>query len=92
MLENRIDYWKLDKKHAPYLFFMGIGAYEIIEDKYKNIPVNYYVEKKYASYAKDIFGNTPEIIGFFADKKILEKSFSLLIIFLISSVVLPIIL
>jgi len=65
---NRTDYWKFDKKHAPYLFFMAIGEYEIVEDSYKNIPVNYYVEKEYAPYAKDIFGNTPEMIGFFSDK------------------------
>ncbi len=65
---NRTDYWKLDKKHAQYLFFMGIGEYEIIKDSNKNIPVDYYVEKEYAPYAKDIFGLTPEMIGFFADK------------------------
>ena len=65
---NRTDYWKFDQKHAPYLAFMGIGEFEVIKDSYKNIPVNYYVEKEYASYAKDIFGLTPEMIGFFADK------------------------
>lgn len=65
---NRTDYWKFDQKHAPYLFFMGVGEFEIIEDTYKNIPVNYYVEKKYAPYAKEIFGDTPEMIGFFAEK------------------------
>lgn len=62
---SRTDYWKFDQKHAPYLFFMGIGEYEVIKDRYKNIPVNYYVEKKYAPLAKDIFGLTPEMIGFF---------------------------
>ena len=65
---NRTDYWKFDKKHAPYLFFMGIGEYEIIKDSYKNIPVEYYVEKKYAAEAKEIFGLTPEMIGFFSKK------------------------
>jgi aminopeptidase N len=65
---NRTDYWKFDQKHAPYLFFMGIGEYEIIKDSYKNIPVNYYVEKEFAPYAKDIFGLTPEMMGFFSDK------------------------
>jgi len=63
---TRTDYWNFKKKHAPYLFFMGIGEYEIIKDSYKNIPVNYYVEKEYALYAKDIFGLTPEMIGFFS--------------------------
>ena len=65
---NRTDYWKFDQKHAPYLFFMGVGEYEVIQDSYKNIPVNYYVEKKYASLARKIFGLTPEMIGFFENK------------------------
>ncbi|PKH52092.1 peptidase M1 [Tenacibaculum sp. Bg11-29] len=63
---TRTDFWNFKKKHAPYLFFMGIGEYEIIKDSYKNIPVDYYVEKKYAPYAKEIFGKTPEILGFFS--------------------------
>ncbi|WBX72760.1 M1 family metallopeptidase [Tenacibaculum pacificus] len=63
---TRTDYWNFTQKHAPYLFFMGVGEYEIIKDTYKNIPVDYYVEKKYAPYAKEIFGNTPEMLGFFS--------------------------
>ena len=63
---TRTDYWNFKQKHAPYLFFMGVGEYEIIKDRYKDIPVNYYVEKKYAPYAKDIFGNTPEMLAFFS--------------------------
>ncbi|AUC84245.1 peptidase M1 [Polaribacter sp. ALD11] len=65
---NRTDYWKMDLKHAPYLFFLGVGEFEIIKDKYKNIDVDYYVEKEYAKYAKDIFGNTPEMMQFFSEK------------------------
>ncbi len=63
---TRTDYWNFTQKHAPYLFFMGIGEYEIIKDSYKNIPVDYYVEKEFAPYAKDIFGNTPEMLAFFS--------------------------
>nr|WP_298993238.1 M1 family metallopeptidase [uncultured Polaribacter sp.] len=66
--KNRTDYWKLDQKHAPYLAFIGVGEFEIIKDNYKNIPVDYYVEKEYAPYAKEIFGLTPEMIGFFETK------------------------
>ena len=66
--KNRTDYWKLEKKHAPYLAFIGVGEFEIIKDNYKNIPVDYYVEKEYAPYAKEIFGLTPEMIGFFETK------------------------
>ncbi len=28
---TRTDYWKFDKKHAPYLFFMGVGEYSIVQ-------------------------------------------------------------
>ena len=66
--KNRTDHWKLDKKHAPYLAFIGVGEFEIIKDNYKNISVDYYVEKEYAPYAKEIFGLTPEMIGFFETK------------------------
>ncbi len=62
----RTDYWKLDQKHSPYLFFMGVGEYEIITDRYNDIPVNYYVEKEYAPHAKAIFGNTPEMMAYFS--------------------------
>ncbi|MBA6155171.1 M1 family metallopeptidase [Tenacibaculum sp. S7007] len=63
---TRTDYWNFTQKHAPYLFFMGVGEYEIVKDTYKNIPVDYYVEKKYAPFAKQIFGNTPEMLQFFS--------------------------
>ena len=65
---TRTDYWNFTQKHAPYLFFMGVGEFEIIKDSYKNIPIAYYVEKKYAPYAKDIFGATPEMMQFFSEK------------------------
>lgn len=63
---TRTDYWKFDKKHAPYLFFMGIGEFSIVKDKWRNIPVDYYVDKEYEPYAKQIFGDTPSMIEYFS--------------------------
>ncbi len=63
---TRTDDWKMELPHAPYLFFMGVGDYAIIKDSYKGKDVNYYVEKEYASVAKRIFGNTPEMIAFYS--------------------------
>ncbi|MEO6639155.1 MAG: M1 family metallopeptidase, partial [Ginsengibacter sp.] len=62
---TRTDYWKMDLPHAPYLFFMGVGDYVIIKDHHNKLPVNYYVEKEYASVAKKIFGETPAMIGLY---------------------------
>jgi aminopeptidase N len=64
----RTDHWVMDKRHATYLFFMGVGEYAIVKDKWKNIPVDYYIEKEYEPYAKQIYGNTPEMMEFFSKK------------------------
>ena len=64
---TRTDVWKMDLPHAPYLFFMGVGDYAIIKDKYKNKAVDYYVRKEYAVNAQTIFGDTPEMMAFFSN-------------------------
>ncbi|MDZ4796312.1 MAG: M1 family aminopeptidase [Bacteroidota bacterium] len=63
---TRSDYWKMELPHAPYLFFLGVGEYAIVKDKWRDKEVNYYVEKEYAPVAKKIFGNTPEMMTFFS--------------------------
>lgn len=62
------DYWKMDLPHAPYLVMMAIGDFSIVKDQWRDVPVNYYVEKEYAPYAMKIFGNTPEMMEFFSQK------------------------
>ena len=62
---TRTDTWKMDLPHAPYLFMMAVGDFKIYQDKYNNIPVDYYLEPKYAPYAKDIFGKTPAMMDFY---------------------------
>ncbi|WP_407405978.1 M1 family metallopeptidase [Chryseobacterium sp.] len=64
----RTDHWVMDKRHATYLFFMGVGEYAVVRDKWKNIAVDYYIEKEYEPYAKQIYGNTPEMLEFFSKK------------------------
>ena len=59
---TRTDTWKMDLPHSPYLFMMAVGDFKIYRDKWRNKEVNYYMEPKYASYAKQIFGLTPEMI------------------------------
>lgn len=67
---TRTDTWKLDMPIAPYLVFMGVGDYAVVKDSYKGKEVAYYVEHAYSDVARKIFGNTPEMIGFFS--KILD--------------------
>jgi aminopeptidase N len=64
---TRTDHWKQEKPHAPYLTMMAIGDFAVVEDEWKDMPVNYWVEKDYRESAMDIFGNTPEMIEFYSD-------------------------
>ncbi len=64
---TRTDYWKMDQPHAPYLFMMAIGDFAVYEDNWQDRKVDYYVEPEYGKYASKIFGNTPEMIGFFSE-------------------------
>ncbi len=68
---TRTDHWRQDLKHAPYLFMLGVGEFKIVKDYYvrpdgSKMEVFYYVEPEWEQYAKDIFGQTPEMIGFFS--------------------------
>jgi len=62
------DYWKMELPHAPYLAMMAVGDFAIVKDKWRDKEVNYYVEKKYEPFARNIFGNTPEMMEFFSKK------------------------
>ena len=64
---TRTDYWKMNKAHAPYLFFMGVGDFAVVKDSWNGIPVDYYVEKEYEAVANIIFGDTPEMMTFFSN-------------------------
>jgi aminopeptidase N len=63
---TRTDTWKQELPHAPYLFMMAVGDFKIYKDHWKDKEVSYYLEPKYAPYAKDIFGMTPELIDFYS--------------------------
>jgi len=69
-LENndgtRTDVWKQELPHAPYLFFVGVGNFEVIKDTWRGKEVSYYVEPSYKDTALELFKNTPEMLEFFS--------------------------
>ena len=62
---TRLDVWKMDQPHSPYLFFIGIGDYAIVKDRYYGKEVSYYIEKEFEKEARKIYGQTPNMIAFF---------------------------
>ncbi|MGZ3872912.1 MAG: M1 family aminopeptidase [Mucilaginibacter sp.] len=63
---TRTDTWKQTLPHCPYLFMMAVGDFKIYKDKWRNKEVSYYLEPAYAPYAKQLFGQTPEMIEVFS--------------------------
>ncbi|MCC9019230.1 MULTISPECIES: M1 family metallopeptidase [Flavobacterium] len=62
---TRTDTWKMELPHSPYLFMMAVGDFKIYKDSYNGQEVSYYLEPKYAPYAKQIFGKTPDMMKFY---------------------------
>ena len=63
---TRTDHWYQEKSHAPYLFAVVVGEFSKVQDKWRGIDVDYYVEPKFEDYAKDIFPYTVEMLEFFS--------------------------
>ncbi|HMI04071.1 MAG TPA: M1 family metallopeptidase [Pedobacter sp.] len=70
---TRTDTWKMNLPHAPYLFMIAVGDFKIYYDKWQQKAVDYYLEPQFAPFAKDIFGDTPEMMSYFS--KILGVNF-----------------
>ncbi|WP_046242853.1 M1 family aminopeptidase [Hymenobacter terrenus] len=64
----RTDTWKMELPHAPYLFMMAVGDFKIYKDTWRGKELSYYLEPKYAPFAKQIFGNTPDMLEFYSTR------------------------
>jgi aminopeptidase N len=75
---TRLDVWKMDLPHSPYLFFIGVGDYAVVKQNAitsnkKKLELSYYIEKEFEKEALKIYGKTPQMIAFF--EKILGVPF-----------------
>jgi len=68
---TRLDVWKMDLPHSPYLFFIGIGDYAVVKqdavssNNKKKLALTYYIEKEFEKQALKIYGKTPQMIALF---------------------------
>jgi len=58
-------HWIQDKPHSTYLIFLAAAPYEIIRDRYENIPINYWVFPQQAKDALRSYEKTPKMMEFF---------------------------
>ncbi len=64
--KTHTDHWVMKLGIPPYLVMMAIGPFSIIHDTWRGKNVDYYIDPKYAPYAKDIFGKTPKMLEFYS--------------------------
>jgi aminopeptidase N len=67
---TRLDVWKMDLPHSPYLFFIGVGDYAVVKQdaitsNKKKLELSYYIEKEFEKQALKIYGKTPQMIALF---------------------------
>ncbi|GAA0555839.1 M1 family metallopeptidase [Chitinophaga japonensis] len=65
---SHTETWIMSDPHAPYLFMLAVGKFEKYHDSWNGMAVDYYMEPGYIAYAKEIFGRTPQMIGYFSEK------------------------
>ena len=59
-------HWKESVPHVTYLVSIAVGKYAKVEDNWKGIPVQYYVEKPDVPRVSRSFSLTPDMIDFFS--------------------------
>ena len=60
----RTDFWRLHQPHAPYLFVLAVGEYEIVEEKKGDVLYRYYVEHEFVNTVDLIYKNTADMVAF----------------------------
>jgi len=61
-------HWLQEKPHCTYLISIVGGEYYVIKEKYRDIPVDYYVYESHKDIAMNSFKNTKKMIEIFEDK------------------------
>jgi aminopeptidase N len=59
-------HWLQDKPHVAYLVTLVVGQFEVVEEKWRDKPVLYYVPKNRKDEVGYTFGRTREMLDFFS--------------------------
>ncbi len=59
--------WRLDRPHSPYLIAVAAGDFEVIREECGGVPLEYYVPRDMAQYAKFSFHRTCDALKFFEE-------------------------
>ena len=61
---TRTFHWRQSLPHSSYLIMLAAGEYEVLAERYGEIPLEYYVYREYAPHAHRSFAKTPPVMKF----------------------------
>lgn len=61
-------HWKQEQPHVSYLITLVVGRFDIVEEKWRDLPVLYYVPKGRKDEVARTFGRTREMLDLFSRK------------------------
>lgn len=65
----RTYHWRESVPHVPYLVSVVVGEFRKVEDRFEDIPVEYYVPVAFTEAdARRSFGKTPAVMAFFSER------------------------
>ena len=73
---TKTHHWLHNIPHAAYLVSLVVGDFAVIEDSYKDIPVNYYIRHDRKDDAPLYMGKTPQMMRFFSEYTGVEYPYS----------------
>jgi aminopeptidase N len=65
---GRRFHWRFDLPHSCYLITLAAGELSVIEDRWEDISVSYYVEHGREDAARRALGRTPEMLALFSER------------------------
>lgn len=66
--EETIYHWRQEQVHPTYLMALAVGDFAVLEDKWRDVAVTYYVEKGREEDGWRSLGKTPRMMEFFSQK------------------------
>jgi aminopeptidase N len=65
---EKIEHWKMDHPHSPYLVMIAVGKFAKKSLVHNGLPLSYYLAPEYESSIEPLFQRTPLMIDFLEEK------------------------
>ncbi len=59
-----VHHWLQDKPHAAYLISLVVGCFDVREERWRDVPLSYWVPEGRAADIAPTFGRTPQMLEF----------------------------